>query len=95
MLFNHHRTIEFSAFIWTFSSLCILSLYGYFTLPAKMEKAIKLMSGLSKGSITADIISNIPFEVHQKVYVFNITNKDDFFRGSKPHLEQLGPYVFT
>jgi len=29
-----------------------------------------------------------------KIYVFNFTNPDEFLAGSKPKLEELGPYVF-
>jgi hypothetical protein len=35
-----------------------------------------------------------PFPLTFKVYMFNITNPLEVVEGKKPHIEQVGPYVF-
>lgn len=40
------------------------------------------------------LFEHIPFPLTFKVYVFNITNPNEFANGSKPKVKELGPYVF-
>lgn len=35
-----------------------------------------------------------PLPAEFKVYLFNITNKDEVIHGAKPMLQEIGPYVF-
>jgi hypothetical protein len=36
-----------------------------------------------------------PVEPHMKVYIYNVTNADEFLNnGEKPTLQELGPYVY-
>lgn len=37
---------------------------------------------------------DVKIPIFMKVYFFNITNKDEFISGSKPILEEIGPYVY-
>lgn len=37
-----------------------------------------------------------PVEPQMKIYVYNVTNADEFLNnGSKPILDELGPYVYV
>lgn len=39
--------------------------------------------------------SKPPVEPRIKIYVYNVTNADEFLNnGSKPILDELGPYVY-
>ena len=33
-------------------------------------------------------------ELQLKVYMFNITNKDEILQGAKPELQEVGPFVY-
>lgn len=33
--------------------------------------------------------------IYLKVFIFNLTNQEEFLNGQKPRLEELGPYVFV
>lgn len=35
-----------------------------------------------------------PVEPLLKVYLFNLTNSEEFLQGKKPILEEIGPYVY-
>ena len=52
------------------------------------------------------LFDKIPFPLEVKVYLFNITNSNDamnggkitnsndVMNGGKPHLQEIGPYIF-
>lgn len=51
---------------------------------------------LKKGSQTFDWWARPPVVPTIKVYVYNVTNADEFLNnGSKPIVEELGPYVYV
>lgn len=51
---------------------------------------------LKKGSQTFDWWAKPPVVPTIKVFVYNVTNADDFLNnGSKPVVEELGPYVYV
>ncbi|XP_022654320.1 scavenger receptor class B member 1-like isoform X2 [Varroa destructor] len=76
-----------------FFLVACLSLLAYLKIPSFLQLAVS-RSGLSPGSFAADLFSAIPFDIRQNVYMFNITNSEDFFNGAKPRFKQLGPYIF-
>lgn len=41
-----------------------------------------------------DMFTEVPFPLDFKIYLFNITNKDEVQTGGKPKLQQVGPYYF-
>lgn len=41
-----------------------------------------------------DMFTVVPFPLDFKIYVFNITNKDEVHVGGKPKLQEIGPYYF-
>lgn len=51
---------------------------------------------LKKGSQTFEWWAKPPVVPTIKVYVFNVTNADEFLNnGSKPIVDELGPYVYV
>ena len=36
----------------------------------------------------------VPFPIHYRVYIHNITNPDEVTAGGKPKLQEIGPYYF-
>lgn len=41
-----------------------------------------------------DMYDYLPFPLIFKVYLFHVDNPDEVQAGGKPHLRELGPYVF-
>jgi len=35
-----------------------------------------------------------PTPIYLKVYMFNISNKDEFLQGQKAALNEVGPYIY-
>ncbi|GIX80405.1 lysosome membrane protein 2 [Caerostris darwini] len=50
---------------------------------------------LKPGNEFFTIWKELPIPIYQKVFIFNITNPDEYSnKGAKPILQELGPYVF-
>jgi lysosome membrane protein 2 len=49
---------------------------------------------LTNGSQGVTQWANPPAKILMNFYMFNLTNKDDFLKGSKPVFEQIGPYSY-
>lgn len=41
-----------------------------------------------------DMFTEVPFPLDFKIYLFNITNKDEVNHGGKPKLQEVGPFYF-
>lgn len=41
-----------------------------------------------------DSFTTLPHNLGFSIYVFNVTNKEEVIQGSKPRLEEIGPYYF-
>lgn len=41
-----------------------------------------------------DRFTTLPFTLGFSIYVFNVTNKEEVIQGSKPKLQEIGPYYF-
>lgn len=51
---------------------------------------------LREGGQVFDMWRKPPVEPVFRVYVYNVTNADDFLnRGDKPILDELGPFVYV
>jgi scavenger receptor class B, member 1 len=78
-------------------SLCliILGILVTFGFTALVNLAIDHEVALRPGGKSFGWWSKPPVEPKVKVYVYNVTNADEFLNnGSKPILEELGPYVY-
>lgn len=78
-------------------SLCLIILGVLVTLgfSAIVNLIIDSQVVLREGGRSYGWWSKPPVEPRIKVYVYNVTNADEFLNnGSKPILEELGPYVY-
>lgn len=78
-------------------ALCLLLLgvlvtFGFTSL---VKYIIDNRVALQPGGESFGWWSKPPVEPHMKIYVYNVTNADEFLNnGSKPILDELGPYVY-
>lgn len=49
---------------------------------------------VAPGSALRPLYTKVPFAIDFRVYIFNVTNKDEVTKGAKPKLQQVGPYYF-
>lgn len=49
---------------------------------------------LTPGTQMRDMFTEVPFPLDFKIYVFNVTNKDEVNVGGKPKLQEIGPFYF-
>jgi scavenger receptor class B, member 1 len=78
-------------------SLCliILGVLVTFGFAAIVNLIIDSQVALRPGGQSFGWWSKPPVEPRIQVYVYNVTNADEFLNnGSKPILEELGPYVY-
>lgn len=71
-------------------------LIGYYMVPSIIGKAISEQMRLVKGSPTLSQWANpdnVPIDF--SVFLFNITNPEEFAAGEKPIVNEVGPYVFV
>lgn len=62
--------------------------------PEMFKKKINENLELRNGTDQTKRFIDSPVPAYLKFYFFNVTNKDDVNNGSKPILQELGPYVF-
>lgn len=41
-----------------------------------------------------DVYAKSPVPRYFKIYLFNLTNKDEVTNGARPMVEEIGPFVF-
>jgi len=78
-------------------SLCliILGVLVTFGFGAIVNLIIDSQIALKEGNPSYEWWSKPPVEPKIRVYVYNVTNADEFLNnGSKPILDELGPYVY-
>lgn len=78
-------------------SLCliVLGVLVTFGFSSIVNLVIDHQVALRPGGQSFGWWSKPPVEPRIKVYVYNVTNADEFLNnGSKPILEELGPYVY-
>lgn len=61
--------------------------------PWAIEEAIKSSSKISLNGPAFKVWSKLPIPLMSRYYVFNITNPDQFIRGEKIKVKQIGPFV--
>lgn len=49
---------------------------------------------LRRLTLTREMYMKAPFPMEFHIHIFNITNPDEVMRGEKPHLKDVGPYVY-
>ncbi|KFM67982.1 Scavenger receptor class B member 1, partial [Stegodyphus mimosarum] len=77
---------------------CIAAGFGTFLL-GFFEQIVRFFLKkeltLIPGTEFFEIWKELPIPIYQKIYIFNITNPEEFtMKGDKPILHEIGPYVF-
>lgn len=54
----------------------------------------KKQLNLKPGSEPRKMWEKFPIAVNFSIYVFNLTNPDEVQNGGKPHVQEVGPFVF-
>ncbi|XP_077302560.1 sensory neuron membrane protein 2 [Arctopsyche grandis] len=67
---------------------------GWAVYPVIVDDNIIKTVVLEEGSEAYERWEEVPFPLDFKVYIFNITNKDEVIAGKKPNLTEIGPYVY-
>ncbi|XP_042892231.1 protein croquemort-like [Penaeus japonicus] len=61
---------------------------------AMFDSIMKSQMAITEGSASYDMWRVPPMPLYLQVYFFNITNPDEFVRGAKPILQEVGPYCY-
>nr|QGW45470.1 sensory neuron membrane protein 1d [Bradysia odoriphaga] len=69
-------------------------LFGYVLFPSLFKGLIAKKIGLKPGTEIRELYTKVPFPIDFRMYIFNITNKDEVTKGAKPMLQEIGPYYF-
>ncbi|XKL65381.1 hypothetical protein PGB90_008801 [Kerria lacca] len=76
-------------------ALLVSGIFVVFFFTAIVNFIIDKQIALTKGSITFEMWRKPPVNPVMQVYIYNVTNADDFLNdGHKPILQELGPYVY-
>lgn len=88
--------IFISGFVIAFAlCLLILGILVTFGFSAIVKLVIDHQVALRKGGQSFGWWSKPPVEPFIRIYVYNVTNADEFLNnGTKPILDELGPYVY-
>lgn len=79
-----------------FSFMAVVVGFGFFgyLFPKLIRIAMRVQTRITPGTMTRKIFERIPFALNYKLYMFNITNKDEVLAGAKPIMQEIGPYYF-
>nr|XP_018909770.1 PREDICTED: sensory neuron membrane protein 2-like [Bemisia tabaci] len=66
----------------------------FYGLPALTKFIVLKATLLTEGTTRWEKWVTIPFPLHFKVYIFNVTNPGEVEQGAKPVLAEMGPYVY-
>lgn len=75
----------------SFVALLATVFWGESTMHAGVMKGITLSEGSNKDHLWRAAEINVLYTV----YVFNLTNPDQFMQGARPRVQELGPYVYS
>lgn len=73
--------------------------YVFFSQNRQYSISLRLIHLFSKQwpirrSLSRKMYLELPFPLVFNAYIFNILNPEEVQNGGKPHLEEIGPYVF-
>lgn len=84
---------------WCLLLMAIISFVALITTvfwgDSTMHKGVLRSVTMSEGSNKDHLWRAAEVEVLYTVYIFNLTNPDQFMRGDRPRVQELGPYVYT
>lgn len=96
LILTNRFFLLFSGFVIAFSlCLIVLGVLVTFGFTAVVNLVIDSQVALKVGGRSYKLWSKPPVVPRISVYVYNVTNADEFLNnGSKPILDELGPYVY-
>ncbi|XP_046484608.1 sensory neuron membrane protein 1-like isoform X1 [Neodiprion pinetum] len=74
--------------------MIFVSVLTWVSFPPFIRSQLRKQVALVEGTDMREFWKKLPFPYVFKVYLFNITNAEGIENGEKPHLQQVGPYVF-
>lgn len=63
--------------------------FAGFLMPKIIRLAMRLQLRVTPGTMTRSMFQEIPFPLHFRVFLFNVTNPDEVMSGGKPMLQEL------
>ncbi|XP_060583637.1 lysosome membrane protein 2-like [Ruditapes philippinarum] len=75
-----------------------LALIGIVMIPLMefiIKKKVQDTVVIRKGGPVYEYWEDPPVPVYLQIYMFNLTNKEEFLNGQKPSLNQVGPYTYS
>lgn len=71
--------------------------YMYFEMFIQLTKyanTIYQQLRVTPGTMSRKMFEVVPFPLDYRLFVLNVTNKDEVMAGGKPKLQEIGPYYF-
>lgn len=72
----------------------LAAVLGWVAFPYFVDIVIGKELALKPGTDAYDRWVTLPIDLDMKLYIFNVTNKEEIMKGAKPKLQELGPYVY-
>nr|ASJ26356.1 scavenger receptor class B type I [Meretrix meretrix] len=76
----------------------VLIIIGAVMIPVMkyiIKKKVESTVVIQKGGEVYDYWLDPPVPIYLQIYMFNLTNKEEFLMGDKPSLHQVGPYTYS
>lgn len=81
--------------LWIVLPILVLSIVMLAMFPTIYKAVLKKEITLDKGTLASEIWKDIPIPIYERLYFFNITNKDAFIKGKEPlSVAEVGPYTY-
>ena len=74
--------------------ILVTSGMGFLIFPKFLHYILRISLVLKPEGTLRKLWEKAPFAVDFKVYMFNVTNPDEVMKGSKPIINEIGPYMF-
>lgn len=81
--------------LWIILTVLAISIVVIVLFPTIFNAVLKKELALEKGTLATGIWEDIPIPLYEKVYLFNITNKEEFLDGKESlNVTEVGPYTY-
>ena len=71
-----------------------LGVFFTFIFPFCLDLTFRQLMVLKQNSFVTDMWKDIPIAIPINFYVFHLENPNQFLRGAKPKVKEVGPYRF-
>ena len=73
---------------------CVVAIIAVLLYPAFMRNEIRKKLTIEKGHPTYEQLENTTLPIWKDIHFFNLTNPEEFQNGSKPIMDEIGPYSY-